>query len=359
MRRAGLTILAAAAVVVVVGLAVSQLIDHSSASVATTSPGQDADQTRLALQPGTNAAQTGGEAETPYGSAQYSADTSGKTAGTGGVAGAPSSGSTGTGGTTGVGGAGGGTGLALPDVLGRKVIRSATLELTVDDVGAAVQQVQNAADAAGGYISGSSVSTESPQATPGPDGQQPKPRQTATMTIKVPADSFAAVMSKLRGVAKEVRSESSDSSEVTEEYTDLQARVRNLQATEQQYLALLGKADAIPDILTVQDRLNQVRLDIEQAQGRIKLLDSLTDMATITVNLALPPVIAEQAQVQEPGWAQEAWDNAWDASRDVLRSLGTAGITAAVVAAWLIVPGLFLLVGWRLFGGRRPSGDAA
>jgi hypothetical protein len=135
--------------------------------------------------------------------------------------------------------------------------------------------------------------------------------------------------------------------------------VRNLQATEQQYLALLGRAQAIPDILTVQDRLNQVRLDIEQAQGRIQLLDSLADMATITVNLGLPPVIAEQAQVQEPGWAQAAWDNAWDASRDVLRSLGTAGITAAVVAAWLIVPAFFLVVGWRLFGGRRPSGDAA
>ncbi len=360
MRRAGLTILAAAAVVVVVGLAVSQLIDHSAASVPTTLTNPDTDQARLAQLDTnhTNAAPAGGEAAAPYGSALYSADTPGKIAGSsGGVAGAPSNSSTGT---TSAGGVSGGTGLALPDVLGRKVIRNATLELTVEDVGAAVQQVQNAADAAGGFVSGSSLSTESPQATPGPDGKQPRPRQAATMTIKVPAESFAAVMSKLRGVAKEVRSENSDSSEVTEEYTDLQARVRNLQATEQQYLALLARAQAIPDILTVQDRLNQVRLDIEQAQGRIQLLDSLADMATITVNLGLPPVVAEQAQVQqEPGWAQAAWDNAWDASRDVLRSLGTAGITAAVVAAWLIVPGLFLLVGWRLFGGRRPSGDAA
>src|SRR4030066_1077182 len=113
-------------------------------------------------------------------------------------------------------------------------------------------------------------------------------------------------MNKLRGIAKEVRSERSEASEVTEEYTDLEARLRNLEATEASYLELLTGAGEIPDILLVQDRLSQVRLEIEQVQGRINLLDNLTDLATITVQLTLPAAASEEPDGGK-GWAEGAW----------------------------------------------------
>lgn len=247
-------------------------------------------------------------------------------------------------------GASGGTSTLPPsDVSQRKIVRTATLEVTVDDVGGAVQQVENAALGAGGFVSGSSLTVENP----GASSDQPK-RQRATITVRVPAEAYASVMARLRGFAKEVKSENSETSEVTEEYTDLQARQRNLEATEARYLDLLAKAESINDILTVQDRLSSVRAEIEQVQGRIKLLDDLTDLATITVQLSLPPVTAVEPQAQ-PGWAREALDNAWDGSKDVTRVLGTAGITGGVVLAWLLIPGLLGLIGWRIFGPRAKA----
>ncbi len=202
-----------------------------------------------------------------------------------------------------------GGGLSLPQQADRKIIRTATLELAVEDISAAVQEVENVALAAGGFVSRSSVFIEEPSELGEEDDFAPRRTQTATVTIRVPAEVYGSVMSQLRGVAEEVRSEISEASEVTEEYTDLQARLRNLEATEVSYLELLTKAVDIPDILTVQDRINQVRLEIEQVQGRINLLDSLTDLATITVQLTLPLAPAEEPDGGQ-GWAAEAWDAA-------------------------------------------------
>ena len=257
-----------------------------------------------------------------------------------------------TGGGTSAGGSDGA--LPLPQLADRKIIRTATLELSVENVGSSVDQVQQIAAAAGGFVSSSSLSTENPQG----QGSGPPPRQTGSITIRVPAQAYEGVIIQLRGIAKEVRSEKSDSSEVTEEYTDLQARLRNLEATEGRYLELLAKAVSIQEILLVQDRLNSVRLEIERAQGRIKLLDDLTDLATISVQLHLPAPATVQEETQA-NWAQQAWDDAWAASQDVLRAMGTAGIVAGVVLAWTLVPGLVLLAAWRIFGGRRQCKPAA
>src|SRR5574341_492885 len=170
---------------------------------------------------------------------------------------------------------------ALADVVDRKIVRSATLELSVENVSAAVQEIENIAVAGSGFVSGSSVFVEAQPDDP--TGDEPRRTQTGTITIRVPADAYPSIMTQLRALSKEVLSETSDASEVTEEYTDLQSRIRNLEATENQYLTLLTKAEQIPDILSVQDRLNQVRGEIEQAKGRLQVLDDLTALATITV----------------------------------------------------------------------------
>ncbi len=253
---------------------------------------------------------------------------------------------------------GSGAPLVLP-ALDRKIIRDATLEVTVEDVPGAVQAVETAATGAGGFVSSSSITVETPP-QPVPTEDEPQPtavpdRQRATVQIRVPAERYADVVKALRGLG-DVKAESSNSQEVTEEYTDLEARLRNLEATEQRYLELLNRAEAIPDILTVQDRLGAVRLEIEQVQGRMKLLDDLTDLATITVNLSLPPIAVEApAPETEPGWAEEAWDDAWDKSQEVLETLGAVGIVAGVVLVWVLVPAVGLGIAWRVISliGRR------
>ena len=233
----------------------------------------------------------------------------------------------------------------------RKIEREATLDITVEDVGLAVTRIESAAAAAGGFISQERIT----QATTSSNDDEK--RQEASVQIRVPADKYDAVMADLRGVAKEVTSENSQTTEVTAQYTDLQSQLRNLQATESQYLTLMGQATSIGDILTVSDRLSSVRGQIEQIQGQIQLLDNLTAMATISIAVTMPP-LPSITEPSDQGWAAEAWTNAWDASLDVLQALGTGAITVGVVLAWLLIPGLAVLGGWRLAGSRRKTGGA-
>ncbi len=264
------------------------------------------------------------------------------------------------------GGAGQSGGSAASQLLDRKIIRNATLGLTVDDVVGAMREVEAAAQAAGGFVSNSTLTVqELPKPVDAPEDDPPPKRQSASMTVRVPSESFTSTMTALRGLASEITAETNSSQEVTEEYTDLNSRLRNLEAGEQRYLDLLGRASTIPDILTVQDRLSAVRLEIEQVQGRLQLLDDLTDLATITAQLDLPPLPAEETTAQASenrGWAEDAWENAWETSKDALETIGTAAITAGVILVWVLIPGAGLLLAWRMFAPKRkaePEGVAA
>lgn len=268
-------------------------------------------------------------------------------------------GSADSGGVGDVGGAGStsiGSAAGSNSIVDRKIERNSTLAITVDNVIDAVNRIQAAATGAGGYVSQQNI-TE----TAGPPDEDGKPtkQQLATVQIRVPSESYEGVMTGLRGIASDVTSENTQTTEVTAQYTDLQSQLRNLEATEKQYLALLDRAETISDILTVSDRLSGVRLQIEQIQGQINLLDNLTSMATITINVSLPPVIAEVVtEPAEENFAVRAINNAWEASQDVLEFLAVAAITAGVVMIWILVPGVLALVGWRLFG-RRSHGATA
>jgi hypothetical protein len=286
----------------------------------------------------------------------------GASAGSGGVGGA-------SGGVSSSGGVNTGVGASISAFLvDRKIERSATIDIVVEDVPGTVSKIEAAATAAGGIVSQETVAK-----TAGTSEKDEADHHTAMIQIRVPAESFSAVMDQLRGLADEVVSENTVTNEVTGQYTDLQSQLRNLQATEQQYLALLDQAANVNDVLTVQDRLNSVRGQIEQVQGQIALIDSLTALATITVNIAPPtPVptasptpspsptpVPTPAPPSSPNWASGAWSDSWNASVDVLEFIGVAAITAGVVAVWLVAISVIAFVAWKLFVGRGKPAEPA
>ncbi len=240
----------------------------------------------------------------------------------------------------------------LGAAIDRKIVKSATIELSVENVAASVTEIETIAEVAGGFVSGSSIFVEDRPAPEVGDGTQPVRTQSGTMTIRVPADSYASVLQKLRGVADEVVSENSTAEEVTEEYTDLQARLRNLKATEVQYLELLKQAKAIPDIITVQDKLNEVRGQIEQAQGRISVLTDLSDLATITVQLTPTALVRTDGN---RSWATAAWEESLAFAEGTMVVGATVAIFAGVSLLWLVPLMLIIAIIWRLFGRRVAS----
>jgi hypothetical protein len=218
-------------------------------------------------------------------------------------------------------GSSGGT-LAAAQLLDRKQILTATVRIEAENVSQKFEEVGAIALGAGGVVFSSSF---------GNDGDQ----QTASVTIRVPNDRYQETLGALRKLGT-VKQEQSSGTDVTGEYTDLQSRLRNLQATEAQYLALLTQAGNINDILTVQDRINNTRAEIEQIQGRVALLDNQTDLSTITVHL-FPPAVALADEDGGAGNPLEVAQEAFDASLVVLIGIAT-GALAVVAFSWWLIP---------------------
>ncbi|HXK34829.1 MAG TPA: DUF4349 domain-containing protein [Dehalococcoidia bacterium] len=212
---------------------------------------------------------------------------------------------------------------SLPPVLDRKIIMTATLTLAAEEVSQRFEDVANIAAGAGGFVASSSFGFRDDE-------------QVASVTLRVPGTEYQRVLGELRKLG-EVRSEQATSNDVTEQFTDLESRLRNLQRTEQQYLELLGRAQTVDEVLVVQDRLGQVRGEIEQVQGRIQLLEDQVDLATITVHLE-PPAIAQEAADDGGLWSPgEAAERAWESSLAVLSGAVTVGV-AVLVFSWWMVP---------------------
>ncbi|MCK9519075.1 MAG: DUF4349 domain-containing protein [Dehalococcoidia bacterium] len=227
----------------------------------------------------------------------------------------------------------------------RKIVFRTTMTVTVDDVTASFDRVGSIARDAGGFVEKSSFTNE------GEDDE----RRRASLTLRVPVAQYEGVVASLRSLpGGKVRGESAQATEVTEQYTDLQSRLRNLERVEGQYLDLLAKATTIQDILTVTDRLNGVRLEIEQIQGRIQVLDDLTEMASIEVMLA-----SAGASVTEDGGPKSfrtAFVDAWDAALEAVQYVASAAAVATVAIIWLGIPLLAVAAGARWVSRRgRPA----
>ena len=235
-------------------------------------------------------------------------------------------------------GVGGGSSDLLP-AIDRRIIFSADLDLEVEQVAIAFNDVARIARNAGGFVESSNLSLRSV----GDDGE----RQFAVLTLRVPVTQYDAVLADLRTLRDAtVTAEHSQATEVTEEYTDLQSRLRNLEATEARYLALLDRAETIEDILRVDDRLDGVRFEIERIQGRLNVLDDLTAMANVNVTLSPPPPVAVAAE-SESG-PRQAFEDAWQASLSVLEGGVIVLAYLAASAVWVVPLALVVFVGVRV-----------
>jgi len=154
----------------------------------------------------------------------------------------------------------------------RMIVRTGNIWLVVNDVPIALDQIANLAESFEGYVVSSNRWKE-------------EERLAGTIAIRVPAENFSYVMEALRQLAVDVTSEDTSSKDVTEEYVDLSAKLKNLEATEEQYLRLMEKAEKVEDILNVQRELSKTRGEIEQTKGRMQYLERTSATSLISVQL--------------------------------------------------------------------------
>ncbi|MCD6114807.1 DUF4349 domain-containing protein [bacterium] len=181
----------------------------------------------------------------------------------------------------------------------RLIIKSGDLNIVVNNVPEAARKIIKFAEEQGGWVVSSNISKED---------EIP----TGSVTVRVPVDKFEKTMTYIRGLAVKVEYEKSKGKDVTEEYVDLNSRLRNLEATENQFLEIMKKAQTIDEILKVQAELTKIRGKIERTKGRILYLERSAKMATISVNLALSEDLlpVPPAEKWRPKYvAKQAWNN--------------------------------------------------
>ena len=171
------------------------------------------------------------------------------------------------------------------EAVDRKIIRNADITIEVASTSDAQHRVTSIAEAYGGFV----VTSESKQR------QSVDPAQRATdfkLVVRVPANQFGVALDEIKKLATNVPEEKATGQDVTEEFIDLEARIKTQKALEAQFLGIMRQAYKVEDALEVQRQIAEVRTEIERLEGRKRFIENRSSLATITVNIEAPkPVL--------------------------------------------------------------------
>ncbi len=155
----------------------------------------------------------------------------------------------------------------------RKVIKNGSLSILVKKAEEVADGIQAITGRLGGFVGESQIYEVSAGVKSG------------WITIRIPADRFDEAMAEIKKLAIRVERENVNAQDVTEQFVDLEAQLKNSRAEEAQYLEIMKRAVTVEDTLKVSQQLSIVRGRIEQIQGQLQYLSRQVDMATITVSL--------------------------------------------------------------------------
>jgi len=199
----------------------------------------------------------------------------------------------------------------------RMLIKRAEIVARVAQVDQAVAQIQDIVRELGGYAVTINSWTQDDSVG-------------AYMTVRVPAERFDEVMTRIAGVAERVERTTVTGEDVTEEYFDLEARLRALRATAEQLLELLAdvreRMQSAEEIIAVYKHLQGVQEQIEQLEGRRRYLERMAAMCSIEITLR-PSQVA--VTVMQEGWQP------LQTARRALRALVAAAKVLADGVIWL------------------------
>jgi len=167
----------------------------------------------------------------------------------------------------------------------RKIIKNAELTLEVTSPNDAQRSVASIAESQGGFV----VTSE----TKISENHDPSKRTVEVkLMVRVPANQFDAALAAIEKLSTNVIHRGISGSDVTEEFIDLEARIRTQKALELQFIEIMKQAGNISDALEVQRQIAGVRTEIEKLDGRRRFLENRASLSTITVDLKSPVLIA-------------------------------------------------------------------
>ena len=218
----------------------------------------------------------------------------------------------------------------------RKTVRTGSLDMVVKNPHDSSEKIRAIAEHEGGFL----VSAES-------DGSEGD--SSAAITVRVPAKQFEEVRAAIRNLGLRVEGEKLNAEDVTKQYVDRSAQLRNLRAQEAQYLSILKQARTVKDTVEVSDKLNEVRGEIEQQQAEFDALSKQVETIVLSVSLRA------EADTQVFGLHWRPLYQLKYAAREGIESLGDYAARMAAflfylpaVLLWLATILIAAAAGWRL-----------
>lgn len=233
---------------------------------------------------------------------------------------------------------------AAPAGVSRKVIYDATLDLAVDELDRAAAKVGELVASSGGYIAEETMS-----GSPGSTRSQ-------FWRLRIPVDGFDGFVKSVMALGELVQF-NRKSQDVTAEYYDVEARIKNKQIQEQTLNKILQeRSGQLEEILKVEVELSRVRGEIEQMQGRLRVLQNLSSLATLTLTLRERDRFHPPAPVVADFSTQVArtWYGSVERMTDAVKRLILFAVAVAVwLPLWIVGLGV-ALIGLRIVNRLRP-----
>ena len=227
----------------------------------------------------------------------------------------------------------------------RAIIKTGHIRLEVENFSTARQNITSATRRLGGYVGASSESTR------GENGN----RTAGRLVLRVPSRNFSALYDRSQATGTVV-STNTNTSDVTEQVVDLEARLENLRAQRQRLRNLYENASDTEAVLKVQERLSSTQSEIERLEARLQSLENRIALSTITVELAEPA----DDPIATGAWYDVGVIDAFvDSIGGVVTTLRAAVVALAYLAPYLLVFGVPLLLGYLAYRRRTATSTSA
>jgi hypothetical protein len=213
----------------------------------------------------------------------------------------------------------------------RKIIRNADLTIETDSPTDGLRKITSIAEAHGGFV----VTSEFKQNDP---SGQPKATQTVTVVARVPSPQFNGALEQIRAAGNRVIQEKVSGQDVSEEYLDLEARIRTKKALEAQFLEIMKQARKVSDALEVQSQLADVRTEIERFEGRRRFLENQSALSTITATLQMPAPLVAATTTGFGHSIKQAFGDAVDIAASIILFVIQAVIVLVPIGLLVVLP---------------------
>lgn len=201
------------------------------------------------------------------------------------------------------------------EALNKKLIYTANLVIQVKDYATAQSEVRNLVSLSGGYI----VEFSENQSTQEVGG---------SFILKVPANGFASLLNNIEKLKHESLQQSIKGQDVSEEYVDLESRLKVKELMETQYTEFMKKATKTTELVTFANELGAIQEDIEQIKGRMRYINNNVSYSTIEIRLY------QQEGKVDPAVVKEEKGPLLDRANDALK--GTIDVLT-LLFQWLVV----------------------